>query len=47
MRSAAHMSASFTLASRRAHATSAPRPTTLLLLSIGSLLLPLRIQCTG
>lgn len=35
-----------TLAIRRVGATSAPLPTTLLL-TIGSLPLPLRIHCTG
>ena len=36
-----------TLATRRAGLSSAPLPTTTLLLTIGSLPLPLRNNCTG
>jgi hypothetical protein len=46
MSSAVHTPSAPTLATRRAVQTSAPLPTTLLL-TIGSLPLPLRETCTG
>jgi hypothetical protein len=47
MSSAPHFTSATTLATRRAGLTSAPLPTITLLLSIGSLPLPLRDQYTG
>ncbi len=47
MSCAYHFTSETTLATRRAGLTSAPLPTITLLLSIGSLPLPLRDQYTG
>lgn len=47
MSRAPHFTSATTLATRRVGLTSAPLPTITLLLSIGSLPLPLRDQYTG
>jgi len=47
MSRALHFTPASTLATRRAGLSSAPLPTITLLLTIGSLPLPLRNNCTG